>query len=83
MEARELSQACSRRRWRVSDGSMKMAMSVDPLTLAELGEDFKILYFFQDWCLSAVTVTAFPTFAALAKELRGKGIGLGAQSNRV
>jgi thiol-disulfide isomerase/thioredoxin len=47
------------------------------LTMSELGDDFKILFFFQDWCESCHR-HGFPTFAALAKELSGKGIGLAA-----
>lgn len=48
-----------------------------PLTLAELGQDFKILYFFQDWCASCHR-HGFPAFVTLARELRGRGVGLAA-----
>jgi thiol-disulfide isomerase/thioredoxin len=60
-----------------------------PLTLAELGQGFKILYFFQDWC-AGCHAHGFPTFVRLAEELRreevcsgrdlgvGLGVGLGA-----
>lgn len=45
------------------------------LTLAELGQGFKILYFFQDWC-AGCHAHGFPTFVALAEELRDRGVGL-------
>lgn len=48
-----------------------------PLTLDELGEDFKILYFFQDWCRGCHT-HGFPTIVHLAGELRAQGVGLAA-----
>jgi len=48
-----------------------------PLTLADLGEDFKILYFFQDGC-PVCHKHGFPTFVKLVEELRGKGVGLAA-----
>ncbi|MDL2407060.1 TlpA family protein disulfide reductase [Rhizobium calliandrae] len=48
-----------------------------PLTLAELGQGFRILYFFQDWC-AACHSHGFPTFAALANGLRDKEVGLAA-----
>ena len=46
-----------------------------PLTLAELGRGFKILYFFQDWCVGC-HAHRFSTFVTLAEELRDKGVGL-------
>lgn len=48
-----------------------------PLTLAELGQGFKILYFFQHWC-PGCHAHGFPTFVRLAEELRDKGVGLAA-----
>jgi thiol-disulfide isomerase/thioredoxin len=48
-----------------------------PLTLAELGQRFKILYFFQDWC-AACHRHGFPTLVTLAEELRDKGVGFAA-----
>lgn len=47
------------------------------LTLAELGQGFKILYFFQDWC-AGCHAHGFPTFVTLAEEFRDKGVGLAA-----
>jgi hypothetical protein len=48
-----------------------------PLTLADLGQDFKILYFFQDWCRGCHR-HGFPTLVTLTEELRDKGVGLAA-----
>jgi thiol-disulfide isomerase/thioredoxin len=48
-----------------------------PLTLAELGSGYAILYFFQDWC-AGCHAHGFPAFVTLAKELRDKGVGLAA-----
>lgn len=48
-----------------------------PLTLAELGQGFKILYFFQDWC-AGCHAHGFPTFVRLAEDLRETSIGLAA-----
>lgn len=47
----------------------------NPLTLAELGQGFKILYFFQDWCAGCHR-HGFPTFVTLAEEFRDKDVGL-------
>lgn len=49
----------------------------NPLTLAELGQGFKILYFFQDWCAGCHR-HGFPTFVTLAEEFRDKDVGLAA-----
>lgn len=59
-------------RWIDENGSER-----DPLTLDELGQGFRILFFFQDWCPGCHT-HGFPTFVKLAKELRDKGIGFAA-----
>ena len=59
-------------RWIGADGGER-----DPLTLAELGQGFRILYFFQDWC-PGCHAHGFPTFVRLAGELSGKGVGLAA-----
>ena len=59
-------------RWINEDGDERT-----PLTLAELGQGFKILYFFQDWC-AGCHAHGFPTFAPLAEELRDRGVGLAA-----
>lgn len=48
-----------------------------PLTLAELGQGFKILYFFQHWCPGCHR-HGFPTFVTLAEELGDKDVGLAA-----
>jgi hypothetical protein len=45
-----------------------------PLTLAELGHGFRILYFFQDWC-AGCHAHGFPTFVTLAEGLRDKSVG--------
>jgi thiol-disulfide isomerase/thioredoxin len=49
----------------------------NPLTLAELGQSFRILYFFQDWC-AACHKHGFPTFVTLAEKLGDKGVGVAA-----
>jgi thiol-disulfide isomerase/thioredoxin len=59
-------------RWIDENGDERNA-----LTLAELGQDFKILYFFQDWCTGCHR-HGFPTFVRLAEELRDQGVGLAA-----
>jgi len=48
-----------------------------PLALAELGQGFRILYFFQDWC-AGCHAHGFPTFVTLAENLRDKDVGLAA-----
>lgn len=48
-----------------------------PLTLAELGQGFRILFFFQHWC-PGCHAHGFPTFVRLAQGLRDKGIGMAA-----
>ena len=59
-------------RWIDEDGAERA-----PLSLAELGQGFRVLYFFQDWC-AGCHAHGFPTFVTLAEELRGKGVGLAA-----
>lgn len=59
-------------RWIDENGSER-----DPLTLDEMGQGFRILFFFQDWC-PGCHAHGFPTFVKLAKELRDKGIGFAA-----
>jgi hypothetical protein len=48
-----------------------------PLTLAAMGREFKILYFFQDSCAGCHR-HGFPTFVTLAEELRNKDVGMAA-----
>ena len=48
-----------------------------PLTLDELGQDFRILYFFQDWC-PGCHAHGFPTFVELVGKLRDKNVGFAA-----
>jgi len=45
-----------------------------PLTLDELGQGFRVLYFFQDWC-PGCHEHGFPTFVKLVEKLRDKGVG--------
>ena len=59
-------------RWINEDGDER-----GPLTLADLGQGFKILYFFQDWC-AGCHEHGFPTFVTLSDGLRDKGVGLAA-----
>ena len=59
-------------RWINEDGDER-----GPVTLAELGQGFKMLYFFQDWC-AGCHAHGFPTFVTLAEELGDKGVGLAA-----
>jgi thiol-disulfide isomerase/thioredoxin len=49
----------------------------EPLTLNELGQGIKILYFFQDWC-PGCHAHGFPAFVTLAEQLRDNGVGLAA-----
>jgi hypothetical protein len=46
----------------------------DPLTLSELGDSFKILYFFQHWC-QGCHERGFPALQKLISMLAGHGIG--------
>ena len=48
-----------------------------PLTLDELGQGFRILYFFQDWC-PGCHEHGFPTFVKLVEKLRDGGVGFAA-----
>lgn len=59
-------------RWIDEDGG-----ACRPLTLADLGSGYRILYFFQHWCPGCHS-HGFPTLVALAAKLRGKGVGLAA-----
>ena len=59
-------------RWIDEDGADR-----GPLSLAELGQGFRVLYFFQDWC-AGCHAHGFPTFVTLAGKLRDKGVGLAA-----
>ncbi|TKT69493.1 thiol-disulfide isomerase [Aquamicrobium sp. LC103] len=44
-----------------------------PLSLAELGQGFRILYFFQDWC-AGCHAHGFPAFVTLAEKFKGVGL---------
>lgn len=48
-----------------------------PVSLAELGQGFRVLYFFQDWC-AGCHAHGFPTLVTLAGKLSGKDVGLAA-----
>jgi hypothetical protein len=59
-------------RWIDGDGDER-----EPLTLAELGPGYVVLYFFQDWC-AGCHAHGFPAFVTLAGELGDRGVGLAA-----
>lgn len=46
----------------------------EPLSLEELGNGYRVLYFFQDWC-EGCHVHGFPTLARLVAELRDIDVG--------
>ena len=48
-----------------------------PLDLTELGQGFRILYFFQHWC-PGCHAHGFPVFVTLAGKLRDQAVGLAA-----
>src|ERR1700753_182389 len=62
-------------RWVDEDGNER-----SPVTLAELGQGFKILYFFQDWCAGCHS-HGFPTFVTLAEELGDRDVGFASTQN--
>jgi thiol-disulfide isomerase/thioredoxin len=49
----------------------------EPLSLEELGDGFRILYFFQDWC-EGCHVHGFPTLSRLVAELGSENVGFAA-----
>jgi len=57
-------------RWIDENGSER-----SPLSLAELGRGFRILYFFQHWCAGCHR-HGFPTVVTLAEGLCDKNVGL-------
>ena len=48
-----------------------------PLSLAELGQGFRILYFFQDWC-PGCHAHGFPALVRLVAELADRNVGFAA-----
>lgn len=48
-----------------------------PLSLDDLGDGYRILYFFQDWC-TGCHAHGFPTLARLVDELADKKVGFAA-----
>ena len=50
-------------------------MEREPLSLDELGDGYKIIYCFQDWCPGCHS-TGFPTLRLLADSLIPRGVGI-------
>ena len=59
-------------RWIDEDGAERA-----PLSLAELGQGFRILYFFQDWC-PGCHAHGFPALVRLVAELADRNVGFAA-----
>jgi len=49
----------------------------DALSLEELGDGYRVLYFFQDWC-EGCHAHGFPTLSRLVADLRGENVGFAA-----
>lgn len=48
-----------------------------PLSLRDIGDGYRILYFFQDWC-PGCHAHGFPTLVRLVAELAGRNVGFAA-----
>lgn len=59
-------------RWIDSGGEER-----DPLTLTDIGDGCRILYFFQDWC-PGCHAHGFPTLVRLVAELADREVGFAA-----
>jgi len=59
-------------RWIDGSGAMRV-----PLSLNDLGQGYRILYFFQHWCPGCHS-HGFPALVRLVDELAGEGVGFAA-----